>query len=67
MVLKRELYEQSGVLHYWVADPATRTVTVWDLAGGRYSTAVVVRDGRPAEIEAPVRLTLTSEAVFGPA
>ena len=67
MVLKRELYEQSGVLHYWVADPATRTVAIWDLVDGRYEEARVVRDGQPVTIVAPVSLTLSAEAVFGPA
>jgi Uma2 family endonuclease len=66
-VLKRELYEQSGVLHYWVADPATRTITVWDLVDGRYVEAHVVRDGHPVTIVAPVSIALTTEAVFGPA
>jgi hypothetical protein len=55
------------VLRYWVADPATRTVTVWDLVGGRYGEAHVVRDGTPVAVEAPVALTLTAEAVFGAA
>ena len=67
MVLKRELYEQSGVLHYWVADPARRTVTIWDLADGRYAEAQVVSDAEPVTIVAPVSVTLTTEAVFGPA
>ena len=67
LVLKRELYEQSGVQHYWVADPATRTVTVWDLVDGRYGEARLVRDGHPVTIVAPVDLVLTAEAVFGPA
>ena len=66
-MLKRELYEQSGVLHYWVADPATRTITVWDLVDDRYVEAHVVRDGHPVTIVAPVSIALTTEAVFGPA
>lgn len=67
LVLKRDLYEQSGVLHYWVADPDTRTITVWDLVDGRYGEARLVRDGHPVTIVAPVSLTLAAEAVFGPA
>ena len=66
-ILKRELYEQAGVLHYWVADPATRTITVWDLVHGRYDEARVVRDAHPVTLVAPVSLTLTAEAAFGPA
>lgn len=67
LVLKRDLYEQSGVRHYWVADPATRTLTMWDLVDGRYAAPQVVSDAQVVTIVAPVSLTITAEAVFGPA
>ena len=42
-VLKRELYEQSGVQAYWVVDPDERVVTVWLLGEQGYGEPHVVR------------------------
>ena len=67
LVLKRELYAQAGVQHYWVADPDARTVSIWDLTDGRYGEPRVLTDSGTVTIVAPVKITLTAEAVFGPA
>lgn len=40
-VLKRALYEQSGVAHYWVVDPDEPSITTWTLEDGAYGEAVV--------------------------
>ena len=68
LVLKRALYEQAGVAHYWVADPDRRELVMWALVDGRYGEPLVLRDGADLSVVAPVTLTtLTAEAVFGPA
>lgn len=38
-IVKRDLYERSGVPEFWVADPATRSVEVFRLEEGRYRPA----------------------------
>jgi Uma2 family endonuclease len=45
-VLKRELYEQSGVQAYWV-DSNEPSITAWTLERGRYGEPVVVRAEEP--------------------
>lgn len=65
LVLKRELYEQAGVAHYWAADPERRTVLVWSLVDGRYGEPQVCGDGSPLVVSGPLPVTLTTEAIFG--
>jgi Uma2 family endonuclease len=36
-VLKRHLYSEHGVPHYWIVDPAARTLEALELAGGRWT------------------------------
>lgn len=50
-VLKREMYEQAGVLAYWIVDPSVPSVTVWELADGTYGEALLVTD--TATLSAP--------------
>lgn len=42
---KRGIYEQAGVLHYWLADPVTPSITVLDLIDGRYQQTAHVHAG----------------------
>ena len=36
---KFEQYQKAGVMHYWIIDPAERTVEAWTLIDGRYVKA----------------------------
>lgn len=49
---KRSLYEESGVVYYWLADPVEPSITVLTLIGGRYV--------QTASTRADERLTLTT-------
>lgn len=57
LVLKRALYEQAGVQHYWVVDPEGLSVEAWQLADGAYM-AVAVAAGKVLEVLVPFPLTL---------
>ena len=51
LVLKRALYEQAGVLAYWVVDPLVPSVTVWTLLDGTYGDPFVLLE--PTDLTAP--------------
>mgnify|MGYP003298560281 CR=1 FL=1 len=36
LILKKGLYEDSGVASFWVVDPEEESMTAWELADGRY-------------------------------
>jgi Uma2 family endonuclease len=38
-IVKRDVYARSGVREYWIADPASRSLEVFVLEGGRYLPA----------------------------
>ena len=42
-VLKRTLYERTGVPAYWLLDPETQQLTVLELAEGKYVETAVVK------------------------
>ena len=64
-VLKREMYEQSGVLAYWVVDPAARTVTVWTLRDGAYGAAVVVSGSERLAVTVPFSVAIVPAELGG--
>lgn len=57
LVLERALYEQTGVRHYWVVDPAGPAVEAWRLVDGTYQPDPVVDCGELTVTE-PFRLRL---------
>lgn len=52
-VLKRSLYEQSGVAHYWIVDPHEPSITSWSLRDGSYGEPEVVTGGQTMRGELP--------------
>src|SRR5215211_325792 len=39
---KRLVYEREGIPYYWLLDPATRTLEVYELRDGRYTLVVTL-------------------------
>ena len=44
-VLKHRKYAKSGVPHYWIIDPAARTLEAFELKGKRYKRVASVKGG----------------------
>lgn len=47
--IKRKLYARQGVTEYWIVDPASRTVEVWEFAAGSMRPRIV-RDRLPVRV-----------------
>lgn len=60
LILKKGLYQDSGVPSYWVLDPENRTLIAWELEDGAYAEAArlvpgdVFRTERPFPLSTPV-------------
>jgi Uma2 family endonuclease len=65
LLLKRGLYEEAGVSHYWVLDPDSRKIITWSLVDGTYGEPRVCEDGQPLALTEPLAVALTTEAIFG--
>jgi Uma2 family endonuclease len=61
LLLKRGIYQESGVSSYWIFDPAEETLTVLELVGGQYVERAVVKgdDVYEADLPFPVRIVPT--------
>ncbi len=57
-VRKRSLYEEAGVAHYWLADPALPSLTVLDLVAGSYQQTATAQGDEPLELKAPFPITI---------
>ena len=67
LLLKRGVYEESGVPVYWLVDPAEPSVTVLELDdAGRYREAVVARGDEVLRVEQPFPMELTPAALLAP-
>lgn len=58
LLLKRALYEEAGVVSYWIFDPAEQVLTVLELVEGKYVERGVVRgdESFDATLPSPVRV-----------
>jgi len=52
-LLKHALYAEVGVPSYWVVDPATPSLTAWQLDGEQYAAPTVVTGEEAYEPEVP--------------
>jgi Uma2 family endonuclease len=59
VVLKRGLYEQSGVPSYWLLDPINQELTILELTNDRYTCQAVVQGEETFTTDAPFPVHLT--------
>ena len=62
--LKRLVYEETGVAHYWIVDPEVPSVTLLALEDDAYVETAVVRGTDVLHVEAPVAVDLVPEALL---
>jgi Uma2 family endonuclease len=55
---KRTLYEEHGVAHYWLADPAAPAITVLELEDGRYQQTAFAMGDQTIDVDAPFAVAL---------
>lgn len=65
LLLKRGLYEDSGVQSYWIVDPDEPSVTVLELREGRYEEVARAVGAESAEVSLPFPVTLRPDALLG--
>jgi Uma2 family endonuclease len=53
LLLKRGLYEDAGVLSYWIFDPEQEQLTVLELVDGHFAERAVVKGSDAFEAELP--------------
>jgi Uma2 family endonuclease len=57
-VLKRAMYQSSGVDSYWIYDPDRRELIAYRLENGEYREVARAAGGQGVTLEAPFRVTL---------
>jgi Uma2 family endonuclease len=64
LVLKRALYEDSGVPSYWVVDPEEPSLLVLELQDGRYVETARATGGDVCELTAPFPVSVRAAALL---
>jgi Uma2 family endonuclease len=65
LVLKRVMYEQSGVESYWIFDPEVEMLTVLELEDGRYVERDVVKGEEAFEADVPFAVRVVPAELVG--
>jgi Uma2 family endonuclease len=65
LLLKRGMYEQSGVASYWIVDPDEPSVTALELRDGCYVEAGRVVADEVLALDLPYPVRLTPQALLG--
>src|SRR5262245_7276130 len=60
---KLSLYARHGILHYWIVDPAARTIEAYELGRGGYAVAAQLAD-RPAALPPFTALVLDPATIW---
>lgn len=55
---KRTLYEEAGVVSYWLADPATPSLTMLELVDGCYVQVAHAIGDQTMHLTTPISITL---------
>ncbi|MBK5306274.1 MAG: Uma2 family endonuclease [Frankiaceae bacterium] len=64
LILKKGLYEDSGVPSYWVIDPDEQTLVAWELDGGSYREVARLGRGDVFRTDRPFPLHTEVAALF---
>ena len=64
-LLKRAIYEESGVGSYWLFDPELLVLTVLELVDGRYVERAVVEGDEEFEAELPFEVLVVPAELVG--
>ena len=64
LLLKRGLYEQSGVAAYWVVDPLVPSVQAWVLVEGHYVDAGYAEGGQALHVEQPFPVNVPPQGLL---
>lgn len=59
LLLKRGLYEESGVAAYWVVDPLVPSIRAWVLVEGHDVDEGYAEGGQALRVERPFPVTVT--------
>lgn len=57
LMTKLDILQRAGCPHYWVIDPADRSVRIWELVRGAYRLVVHAKGDHEVTVSAPVELT----------
>ena len=66
LLLKRGLYEESGVAAYWVVEPLVPSVQAWALQDGAYVDAGYAEGRQQLHVERPFGATVTPQDLLDP-
>lgn len=62
---KKAAYERMGVVSYWVVDPQQPSITVFELADGRYQQVAEVKDGDVLTVTLPFPVRVAPRDLLG--
>ena len=65
VVLKRRLYEQSGIQSYWLLDPTTQELTILELLDSTYTCQAVIQGEETHTPTHPFPVPLTPKDLCG--
>jgi Uma2 family endonuclease len=65
LILKRGLYEDSGVASYWVVDLDVPSITVWTLRDGRYGDGTVTIGDERMQATEPFDVSIVPSSLVG--
>ena len=61
---KRAEYQELGIEHYWIVDPAGPSIEVLRLVDGVYEIAAKGEAGQPFEVSEPVALSFDPQELL---
>lgn len=63
LLTKRSVYEDFGVVSYWIVDPDKPSVTVLELRDGTYAEVAAANGDETVSVQRPFPLSITPSAL----